>query len=263
MKKLWLHYARNGNMGDMLNLDICKNIFNMDVRDSSVNSCECVFIGSIMGDFTKKRSFFNNIYPCPVKVWGTGLIGETSVDVFCRKMEIFAVRGKKTFEAIKRVKNVFICNNVLGDPGLLSSELVPKIQKKYDLGIVPHYIDKQNLPEIELSESSYIIIDVNNNPLECIRQISQCRTILSSSLHGLIIADSFNIPNKRLIITHSLGDYKYEDYYSVYNIENYNPFLNLKEINCETIDIIKSEYIITEKQVDAIKQKLLQSFPYS
>ena len=260
-RRIWLHYAKNGNMGDMLNIHICEKLFNMKVRDSSTNLCECVFIGSIMDDFLgKKNSFLKYVYP--VKIWGTGFIREAENDLFFRRMEIFAVRGRKTLERLKESNKVIIHSDVLGDPGLLSSELISSTQKKYDLGIVPHYIDKDNLPDINLKEMSYKIIDVNSDPLECIQNISQCRTILSSSLHGLIIADSFNIPNKRLIISQRLGDYKYEDYYSAYDIEKYNPISNLRIIDKNVIDLIKEEYVIKEKKVDEIKQKLLLSFPF-
>lgn len=261
-RRLWLHYAQNGNMGDMLNQYICKNLFHMKIRDTSLNLCECVFIGSIMDDFLAKHSpIFKFVYP--VKVWGTGFIRESENDIFFRKLEVFAARGKKTLERLKNARNVKIRSEVLGDPGLLSSELLSGTQKKYDLGIVPHYVDKNNLPNIDLKERSYTIIDVNDDPLECVRNISECRTILSSSLHGLIIADSFHIPNKQLIISRELGSYKFKDYYSAYDIENNKPLRDLQIIDHHIVDLIKREYVIEEKKVCEIKQALFKSFPYS
>lgn len=261
MRKLWLHYAQNGNMGDMLNLNICKNLFNMEVRDSSTSVCESVFVGSIMDDFLGKKSpILKRIYP--VKVWGTGFIADSTNDSFFRKMEVYAVRGAKTLNRLKKAPDIKIVSEVLGDPGILASELITKTEKKYDLGIVPHYIDKTALPQISLPESSYKIIDVNNEPIECVKQISQCRAVLSSSLHGMIIADSFNIPNKRMIISEILGNYKYEDYYSAYGIEQYKPMINIEVIDQNVIDKIVHEYEITARQVDKIKNNLLLSFPY-
>lgn len=257
-----MHYAHNGNMGDMLNSYICEKLFHIKVRNSSTNLCECVFIGSIMDDFLGERNFFQkHIYP--VKVWGTGFINESENDMFFRRIEVFATRGKKTLERLKKACNVKIYSEILGDPGILSSELLPRTQKKYDIGIVPHYVDKENLPKINLKERSYKIIDVNDDPLECVRNISQCRTILSSSLHGLIIADSFHIPNKRVIISRELGNYKFEDYYSSYDIENNNPILDLQIIDHNIVDLIKREYAIEEKKINDIKKKLFESFPYA
>ena len=59
-------------------------------------------------------------------------------------------------------------------------------------------------------------IDVNEaNPLDVIDQITSCRKILSSSLHGLIVADAYRIPNARLILSNLIcgGDFKFDDYY--------------------------------------------------
>lgn len=262
MKRIWLHYARNYNMGDMLNIEICKKIFKMEVRDSSANLCECVFVGSILEDFLNKRKHFLK-YIYPVKVWGTGFISDDQDDVFFRKLEVFAVRGKKTLNRVKENKSVTIINEVLGDPGILSSELISKKEKKYDIGIVPHYVDKKRLPEIALKEKSYTIIDVNEEPMECVRQIAQCRSILSSSLHGLIIADSFSIPNMRLNISPILGDYKYQDYYSAYELEKQSVGYNPIVIDNNFLDLIRVEYAIKETQVEEMKQKLLKVFPYA
>ena len=50
--------------------------------------------------------------------------------------------------------------------------------------------------------------------------ISECECIISSSLHGLIIADSFLIPNQMVHLTDKLyGDgFKFDDYYSNFDI---------------------------------------------
>ena len=53
-----------------------------------------------------------------------------------------------------------------------------------------------------------------------ITEIAQSEMILSSSLHGLIIADAFRIPNKRIYFTEApLGSgIKFDDYYSAYGV---------------------------------------------
>ena len=45
-------------------------------------------------------------------------------------------------------------------------------------------------------------------------ELVSCEMIFSSSLHGLIIADAYNIPNRRVIFGNKLigGDFKFNDY---------------------------------------------------
>jgi hypothetical protein len=60
------------------------------------------------------------------------------------------------------------------------------------------------------------LIDVSRPPWEVIRQIGRCRIVLSQSLHGLIVADAFNIPNLWIAPAQHMqgGDYKFMDYFS-------------------------------------------------
>ena len=60
------------------------------------------------------------------------------------------------------------------------------------------------------------VIDVNRPPFDVVRDISTCEAIVSSSLHGLIVADALEIPNVRVSFHGRLkgGDFKFEDYAS-------------------------------------------------
>jgi pyruvyltransferase len=95
---------------------------------------------------------------------------------------------------------------------------------RYRLGIVPHFVD-YNHPTILCWKRRFgedvLIIDVLRPPKAVIYDITQCEHILSSSLHGLIIADSYNIPNMRFAIRETMShihDYKYLDYYTALGI---------------------------------------------
>ena len=113
---------------------------------------------------------------------------------------ILAVRGQLT-------ANTLGVNAVLGDLGLLASRIWPKQPIKYNIGVVRHYVDKDDYPYAD------IVIDATEPAETVINKISSCRVILSSSLHGLIVADSYGIPNMRIarddVIT---GNWKWLDY---------------------------------------------------
>ena len=153
-------------------------------------------------------------------------------------------------------------NCILGDPGLLVSKIYPNnVQKKYKLGIIPHYSEKTDFNKqiIKLSQNDYKIIDIQQDVKFVVEEICQCECILSSSLHGLIFADSYNIPNRQLIISDKLagGDYKFRDYYSAFG-NKLPESIDIREtiIDNNLIENIIASYIakdITKKQDELIK----------
>jgi hypothetical protein len=61
------------------------------------------------------------------------------------------------------------------------------------------------------------LIDISRDPLEVIADIGSCERIVASSLHGLIVADSFGIPRRaerfdKMTSPHEGGEFKYQDY---------------------------------------------------
>lgn len=122
---------------------------------------------------------------------------------------------------------------ILGDCGLLAKLVFPNnIAKKFKIGIVPHFTDIDNLSIKRLSQKfqgSVTIISPLGNPRTVIKKIKECRHIISSSLHGLIIADAFGIPTRRWVDRKTMPDiefhdYKFEDYYSAIDFHE-NPII--------------------------------------
>jgi len=125
--------------------------------------------------------------------------------------KILALRGPLTARGIPG-------SYAIGDPGILADELVGPQEKVWDLGIVPHFSDRQLGPKFTaLCPAPYVakVIDPRQDPLEVLRQIGACRKIVTSSLHGMIVADAFGIP-RRVEISPALakdgGDFKFRDY---------------------------------------------------
>ena len=160
---------------------ISKYSYNIKKKDEY--SC----IGSIITWMTTSRSV----------IWGSGVVYPNSPLSDIPK-KVLAVRGPLTRKYLvgKRID----CPEIYGDPALLFPRYyMPKnLNKKYKLGIIPHFRDQDNpiLHELE-KMSDVLIIDVKNiHPwFLFINQIVQCEHIISSSLHGLIIADAYQVPN--------------------------------------------------------------------
>lgn len=64
------------------------------------------------------------------------------------------------------------------------------------------------------NSAKYFIIDPTQYWKVVIDQIYSCQSILSSSLHGLICADAYNIPNLWLKQKLNEGDFKFLDYFA-------------------------------------------------
>ena len=106
------------------------------------------------------------------------------------------------------------------------------------------------------------MIDVQDTPQNVVEKIAKCKTIISSSLHGLIIADSLGIPNVHVVVTDKLlGDgFKFDDYYSSYGLEH--NYINLKQESIENLNQVVDMYKVNFEVVEKKKQELIECFPF-
>lgn len=271
-KTLKLHYARLQNMGDLLNPMIVERCFGCKVERNSFLTSEMCAIGSCLGQYCyhgnilmRIRQFFNGYKVPHVYVWGTGFINydDCKSRFFKRNMEFLAVRGELTRKNLERMTGKPL-NIPTGDAGILAPILLDETpEKKYDIGVIPHICDleEETVSNTIKAYDNVLFINVKDEPLEVIKQIAQCRTIISSSLHGLIVADAYNIPNMHVIFSDKpKGDgYKYDDYYSAYGVKH--QCRDLRELDAPSIEDINNSYQITKEMVDEKKRIMLDTFP--
>ena len=100
----------------------------------------------------------------------------------------------------------------IGDPALLLPTLVQAGQKTGKTGIVPHYVDMARLGWA--NQHNVSIIDPLLPVEKFCEQVSACDKIVSSSLHGLIVADAYRVPNAWIRLGDGIGGdgMKYWDY---------------------------------------------------
>ena len=157
---------------------------------------------------------------------------------------------------------------VLADPALL----VPLVfnlsytnisHKLYQLCIIPHYIDQNNIlihKNIQVDNS--FLLNITEEPIKFIHNLLKCKRVISSSLHGLILSDSLGIPNARIIVSDKIigGDYKFNDFYSSFGIDDYLKIdLRNATFVLYHIHLIDINYKIS---MDMIKQKQCQLLKY-
>jgi hypothetical protein len=210
LKYIGLYYwSSKKNFGDLLGPTIL-NYFGIPYFYAPIDLADAVSVGSIL---EKMPTSFDGA------VLGSGFI-QDGPPLSLPNAQIYGVRGNLTKDRVID-KNI----NFIGDPGLLINEIF-NIEKKnkYDLGIIPHYSDKNN-KDIEKAKSKinfkFTIIDIESSPKEVITKISECENIISSSLHGIIASHSIGVPSSWIKFSNKLkgGSYKFKDYFSIYNID--------------------------------------------
>ena len=170
-----------------------------------------------------------------------------------------AVRGPLSREAL--LKAGIECPEVYGDPALLLPRFFnPPVSKCYEIGIVPHYIDKGH-PWVEQYKGNprVLIIDVESGIGSFVRAVKSCKVILSSSLHGLICADAYGIPNVWIKLSDIVlgGDFKFRDYRLSINAEEPSP---IDVRSAPSLDETISKAELHELRIDL--RKLLLTCPF-
>lgn len=104
-----------------------------------------------------------------------------------------------------------------------------------------------------------VISPVRKRAQTVLEEICSCQYIVSSSLHGLIIADSYNIPNGRIKLNEldDSNDYKFKDYYSSLNEELRTLDITGQETMEELISICR---IPPAEKISEIKNNLDNMF---
>lgn len=171
-------------------------------------------------------------------IWGTGVIMKDDYLPNLRNVKIFASRGPKTRDYLLYLGHEV--PEVYGDPGLLYPQIYnPEIEKTHEWGIIPHYIDVEHPMVQYLVAKGVKLIDICAGEKEFVDQLKSVDKVLSSSLHGLIAADAYGIPNARINLTGNIvgGDFKYEDYSRSVNRSNWLAVDLNKETNLSEIEL--------------------------
>ena len=269
---LKLYYAKLANMGDLLNELIVRRCFGCEVERRSFLDGDLSAIGSHLGMYTyhgnalmRLQQFINGIKHPQVHVWGTGFINydDSRGHFFKRDMVFHALRGELSRRNVEKMTGRKL-DIPTGDGGILADSLLDRLpEKKWDVGVVPHICDLKD-PAAEALRASYensVLINVKDDPLEVVGQIASCRCILSSSLHGLIVADSFGIPNMHLVFDQRLkGDgFKFDDYYSAYGVKHRQR--DIRYEGAPELEEVEDKYEISPEMVREKKELMLESFP--
>jgi len=220
-KVWWMYGANVNNFGDVLTPKLF-DYYQIEYEYS--NNFDTISIGSI-GNKSKSGTL---VLGSGV-AWKDTKINPNSVWKFAR--------GPLTRDCV--IKSGGKCPEIYGDPALLLPNFCDESKKKYDLGIVPHY---KEYKMVKSKFPKYKIINLNNpNPIDVAKEITSCRSIISSSLHGIICSHAYNIPCSWVKFSDVIigDDTKYKDHYQSIGLK------------CELSDI--NNPIFTHKLIDISK----------
>lgn len=241
-KVIYSHYARVKNFGDDYNRDLLRYFNRELLYVKSYKKSQAAFTGSILGSYLRDYDGY---------ILGAGFLYER-YNRINNQWKVKILRGPLSAKQCG-VENVYYA-----DPGVLAPLIYPETNiKKYKLGIVPNGREAKFVSELKFGEN-VLVINPHRPFKKVIKEIEKCDYIASSSLHGLIFADSYRIPNVHLCFTDKVlgGNHKFEDYYRGMNVTHesisYYEGISSTEIinNCK---LRISEALINEKQRNVIR----------
>jgi pyruvyltransferase len=208
-----IHYQMR-NWGDSINpifssFLTTKRIVSVDIDafnryPSSYHGVMYLGIGSIIHHARKN-----------VVIWGSGL--QEAFTLKERPLNICAVRGPMTRDVL--LQQGLECPEIYGDPALLLPQFYKPSdnKKKYKLGIVSHIKDLRSPFFDKYKDDQGVkFISMRSHGLGLIDEIVQCEAIASTSLHGLVVADAYQIPALWIKVSNNIPghDFKFYDYHA-------------------------------------------------
>lgn len=240
--------STNGNFGDELSKFITSNLINNEKYELFFRKRGKNYNLVCIGSYIHEAS--NNAY-----IFGSGIRTNPPIENghYYQNLNVSAIRGPLSREFLMS-KNINV-PEIYGDPGLLLSKFYqPKINEslKDKIGIVPH---KSNYAKYvnKIDKNIYHLINPTDKWETVINELCSCKSIISSSLHGLVCADAYNIPNLWLDeYKLSEGDFKFKDYFASQGRE----YVKIRSIN-----EYKESLLYTEGNKVNL-DKLVSAFPF-
>ncbi len=230
------------NFGDLITPILLRKIGYTPINSMSANSSEFLFVGSILDSIDNS---YQGI------ILGSGFLSNRKQKELV-KAKVLGVRGQFS----KRLTGVKY-DVQLGDGGLILPKFFKsRPEKKYKLGIVPHYADQKDIRIDDWTRrfgNEAKIINVLQSPENVFNEICGCEYIFSSSLHGLVVADSLGISNLWMVLSDLCGngEFKFHDYYSAFG-ETRQPYFPSGEESLN--DLIKRMHKPADSVPDAIEK---------
>jgi pyruvyltransferase len=202
----WRPPDKRLNFGDSLSRPVVSLMLarhGLTLDDETLRPRQLLAIGSIL-HFARENAV----------VWGSGVNGKIAPDRYLfRTLDVRAVRGPLTKDFLT-ARGITI-PEIFGDPALLLPSLMPgrfSAPRSEGPAFVPNLNDLSIVPSLGLK--GIPVIPPTQSWNACVEAILRGSLVLSSSLHGIVIAEAYGIPARYVRISEKENLFKYQDYYA-------------------------------------------------
>lgn len=197
----WSATRARPNLGDSMAGFLLTKILGMPIVQVPMRSRpKLLSIGSV----------FDHALPGDI-CWGTGTM--LNKEVVAEGVKVLAVRGPRTARLIRGTE----VPKIFGDPAVLLPEIfTPQPSQPVKLALVPHYVDYEFIRGHVNNDPSVRVVDVAKmNWKSTVSEITSAEIVISSSLHGIVVAEAYGIPALWVRISDKVGGgiHKFLDYY--------------------------------------------------
>lgn len=200
------------NLGDQLADPICSYLCQKNGISEKIKSGKRLLtVGSIL-----QYAKYNDV------IWGSGVLSYKIVEKivenhYYSNLDIRAVRGPLTREVLLGCG--YSCPKVYGDPAILMPLIYPAEADSdaTKIAYIPHWSHVEGSEVIEDVE----ILDIRTKDYKVfISRLCQYKFVISESLHGIILAESYGIPAIFLNCGMDEQLFKFYDWY--FSTQRYN-----------------------------------------
>lgn len=188
-----------------------------------------------------------------------------------KRVRVCAVRGPRTYALLQKIG--LSCPRVFGDPAII----LPRIYKpvhcdvEKKIGLILHCSQEHLLEHKDLASIGVRLISVNrkgDDQVEAfVNEVVSCSKVFSSSLHGLIVAQSYGVPAQWITLKdqpiHRDYGHKFFDYFEGTRQISQSPkLLDITADVEQRVECLVQTDVPEVKIEDAIVDILIESFPY-
>ncbi|MER1996801.1 MAG: polysaccharide pyruvyl transferase family protein [Arthrobacter sp.] len=201
------------------------------------------------------------------QIWGSGLMGPVAGKSLARlrslkNVRVHAVRGRNTRTELQRSTGWRV-PEIYGDPALLLPRFLERTEAAGGgIAVVPHLDHRKSLGKT--AGPGITMVDVREGVETVVRRIAGAQACVSSSLHGIIVAQAYGVPWVWLRISDQVisGDrYKFEDFFTTLDAAA----ASARDVTADAltpglIEELAASASLPELSIDL--DPLLESFPY-